>query len=282
MAKHTDHSNIGTDISPVAADFPVSLPSIGFVEYTHWEKGKSVAPHSHEDMFQFDYFPQGQGTYAIDGQQYQIDPSVFFLVYPGHIHEITNSPDNLLENLTAKFGHNNWPDGFFPATIKLSHGPVAELSRLFRRAISAGVLTDPVHRAVASYRLGELLVLLRYAWEQDQGTGSGTKYTALAKAYMSQHLAEPITLHDLSDSVGIAREHLCRAFKEDTGKTPFAYLRELRVINATKLLKSTELDIATIAAQTGFGGAGHMSRIFQKHIGISPSRFRRQQSTKAS
>jgi len=274
MAKHTTHSNIAADISPA------SLPSIRFVEYTHWEEGKSVARHSHEDMFQLDYFPHGQGTYTMDSQQYQIDPSVFFLVPPGHIHEITSSPENLLENLTLKFVHSNLSDGFLPAAMKLSHRPVAELSRLFRRAISAGVLTDPAHQAVASYRLGELLVLLRYAWEQDQGTGAGTKYTALAKAYMGQHLAEPIMLHDLSDSIGIAREHLCRAFKEDTGKTPFVYLRQLRVAKAATLLKSTELDIATIAAQVGFGGSGHMSRVFQKHMSISPSRYRRQQSIK--
>ena len=48
----------------------------------------------------------------------------------------------------------------------------------------------------------------------------------------------------------------------------------LRIEAAIKLLSSTDLSIADIAYQTGFGSATYMTRVFKKKLNTTPGKYR--------
>ncbi len=89
-------------------------------------------------------------------------------------------------------------------------------------------------------------------------------------------LHRDLSLDDLAGAAGCSRAHFARAFRAATGQTPHAYLRERRVERARRLLATTRLDAAAIAAQTGFSSPSHFGRVFRSVTGVTPGTYRRQ------
>ncbi len=95
-----------------------------------------------------------------------------------------------------------------------------------------------------------------------------------AVALMRERLAEPVTLADLAAEVHLSVFHLVRVFKETTGETPHRFLTRLRIEEAKRLLRTTDLALDRIAARCGFAGPGPLSTAFQRHTGTRPSAYR--------
>ncbi|MFI6518072.1 helix-turn-helix domain-containing protein [Spirillospora sp. NPDC050679] len=95
-----------------------------------------------------------------------------------------------------------------------------------------------------------------------------------AVTLMRERLADPITLAGIADEVHLSVYHLVRVFKEATGATPYRYLTRLRIEEAKRLLRDTDLTIAQIASRCGFASPGALSAAFLRHTGARPSAYR--------
>lgn len=95
-----------------------------------------------------------------------------------------------------------------------------------------------------------------------------------AIAVMRERLAEPLTLADIAGEVYLSAFHLLRVFKEATGETPHRFLTRLRVEEAQRLLRGSDLSIAEIAPRCGFASPGALSTAFLRHTGVRPSVYR--------
>ncbi len=95
------------------------------------------------------------------------------------------------------------------------------------------------------------------------------------KTYIEAHLAQPVTLEDLAAVAGLSRFHLCRAFRDSTGLPPHAYLTRQRLALARRLLRTTPLAISEVARACGFASPNQFATSFRKHVGVTPSAFRR-------
>ncbi|WP_225727281.1 MULTISPECIES: AraC family transcriptional regulator [unclassified Nocardia] len=95
-----------------------------------------------------------------------------------------------------------------------------------------------------------------------------------AVAMMRARIADPVTLADIAGEVHLSVFHLVRVFKEATGVTPYRYLTRLRIEEAKRLLRDTELTIAQIASRCGFSSPGALSTAFVRHAGARPSAYR--------
>ncbi|WP_431971002.1 helix-turn-helix domain-containing protein [Nocardia sp. bgisy134] len=93
-------------------------------------------------------------------------------------------------------------------------------------------------------------------------------------ATMRARLADSITLADIAGEVHLSVYHLVRVFKEATGVTPYRYLTRLRIDEAKRLLRETDLTIAQVAARCGFASPGALSTAFLRHTGARPSEYR--------
>jgi AraC family transcriptional regulator len=95
-----------------------------------------------------------------------------------------------------------------------------------------------------------------------------------AIAVMRGRLAEPLTLAGIADEVYLSVYHFVRVFKEATGETPHRFLTRLRVEEAQRLLRGSDLSIAKIASRCGFASPGALSTAFLRHTGMRPSAYR--------
>ncbi|MBP1744620.1 MAG: helix-turn-helix-domain containing protein, AraC type [Firmicutes bacterium] len=91
--------------------------------------------------------------------------------------------------------------------------------------------------------------------------------------YIEEHLNSSITLRDLARAAGYSQWHSSRIFKELTGKTPFEYIRELRLSRAALELRDGHKKVADVAFDFVFDSHEGFTRAFSRQFGVSPKKF---------
>ncbi|PAY08288.1 AraC family transcriptional regulator [Bradyrhizobium sp. UFLA03-84] len=84
-----------------------------------------------------------------------------------------------------------------------------------------------------------------------------------------------VSLAALATDVGLSRFHFCRAFKESTGLSPHAWLRQHRLEQAMNMLRDTDASVVSVAAALGYGSQTAFAAAFRKLTGETPSDWRR-------
>lgn len=74
--------------------------------------------------------------------------------------------------------------------------------------------------------------------------------------------------------VGTYREKLTLMFREQTGMTVFAFIREARIARGVALLQQTDIDVQDVALLIGFHNAGNFATAFRERMGMTPSAYR--------
>ena len=97
---------------------------------------------------------------------------------------------------------------------------------------------------------------------------------ARVQSFINAHLAEGLRLKQLAGVVHMSTFHFSRMFKQATGRSPHAYLTELRVEQAKRLLTESTLPLIEVAARVGFQTQGHFTGVFHRHTGLTPRVFR--------
>lgn len=93
--------------------------------------------------------------------------------------------------------------------------------------------------------------------------------------YLEEHYRENITLEGLCRWFGYSRTRLNQLFREYTGTSICRYLMDIRLENACKSLRNSELSIYSIATESGFSNQNYFSRQFKKYIGCTPGEYRK-------
>ncbi len=93
------------------------------------------------------------------------------------------------------------------------------------------------------------------------------------QSFIESHLKEPITLHKLAGAAGYSPWHAAKLFKELTGKSPFEYIRTVRLSRAAVRLREENLKVVDVAFDFVFDSHEGFTRAFSKEFGLSPHRF---------
>jgi AraC-like DNA-binding protein len=95
-----------------------------------------------------------------------------------------------------------------------------------------------------------------------------------AKAVLSAHFTEHMTLDELGRAVNVSPFHLARSFRRHTGYTLHEYRTHLRLRAALERLAAGDEELAVIARAVGFSSHSHMSATFRRAFGVPPSSVR--------
>ena len=94
--------------------------------------------------------------------------------------------------------------------------------------------------------------------------------------YIMAHYQEEVTLPDLAKAALYSPWHALRAFSELVGKTPFDYLRAVRLSAAAKKLRDTNMSVLDVALESAFGSHEGFTKAFPREFAISPQRYRKE------
>jgi AraC-like DNA-binding protein len=95
-----------------------------------------------------------------------------------------------------------------------------------------------------------------------------------ARELLHERLVDPPGLDELAAAAGTRPSTLLRSFREAYGLPPHAYLTQLRIRTARRLLENG-LPPAAVAAAVGFFDQAHLTRHFQRTVGVPPGVYQR-------
>ena len=104
-------------------------------------------------------------------------------------------------------------------------------------------------------------------------TKSTTRLARDIKAYLDLSFTEDITLDGLAARFFVSPSHLCRVFKAEIGRRPFAYINDLRIDRAASLLRSG-LAMSQVRDICGYHSDQHFIKEFRARMDTTPGRFR--------
>ncbi|WP_019930097.1 GlxA family transcriptional regulator [Nocardia sp. BMG111209] len=92
--------------------------------------------------------------------------------------------------------------------------------------------------------------------------------------WLPEHLGEDLSVAVLARRAGLSERHFARAFRAETGCTPAAFVENLRVEAARRLLESTELTVGAVARAVGYRHGETLHRVFARRLATTPERYR--------
>ncbi len=98
---------------------------------------------------------------------------------------------------------------------------------------------------------------------------------AVAVRFIRSNACRNIGVTDVLEAVAVSRRSLERRFRATLRRGLAEEIRRVRMDRAKSLLSGTELPIAQVAANSGFSEAKHLSTVFRRETGVTPSEHRR-------
>ena len=247
-------------------------------------QGHAYDPHWH-DSYLVGVTEQGVQQFNCRRARHQSTPGKVFLLEPGDIHDgeaptaegftyrmLYLAPQWLQRELAAVF--EKAPD----------HGQLGFTNTLAtdaRLAQATSLAFETLHRGelkiVRQTALDGLLERLtrHLHWRTRYGEDPRLPLVAQkAREYLHANAQYDIGLDQLATATGVDRFRLTRAFKAAYGIAPHAYLVQLRLANARRMLAQGEQP-AAVAMALGFADQSHLGRWFVRAYGLTPALYRK-------
>lgn len=143
-------------------------------------------------------------------------------------------------------------------------------------------LNKPFNETELKARIANLLALkaerdeaISYMGEGEESGDSDevqTHFIEKLKAYVKERITDSeITSDDLCQAVNMSRRQLFRKIKTETGFTPGAFVREIKLLEARKLIEERKGNtVSEISYAVGFSTPSHFAKIFEERFGLHP------------
>lgn len=153
--------------------------------------------------------------------------------------------------------------------------PSAELLLGKSEGIASAISTIPITNGelVDSY-IRIMTVCARYLTLSNAVASQMPSIVESAKRYIHDNFSEKIGIGELCNHLGCSKSTLIKLFKEECGITVGAYITEVRLAEAERLLSGSDASMGEIARECGFCDQSYFSKVFVGKHGISPSDYR--------
>ena len=178
------------------------------------------------------------------------------------IHFTGNQAEKLLSDAQLPIGK--------PIDISIDEKIISEFHSLFNEYIDHDFLSETT--AIAKF-IHIVSLFGRAATQLNKGHISISLINALK--YIDENYTKAIDIKELAKQEHISYTYFRAIFKKKTGASPNQYIIMLRLRNASRLLKQTELSVKEVAETVGFSDQMYFSRIFKKRFGVTPKDFRK-------
>jgi AraC family transcriptional regulator len=138
---------------------------------------------------------------------------------------------------------------------------------------------DPANARAAALRLVTFLAEPAEAETTGLRGGLASWQKRKVDRYLREHLEQPLRLDELAEQVHLSVSHFCRAFTKTFGDTPHTYIIRLRLELAQKMMLTTREPLSQIALACGLADQAHLSKLFRRCLGETPSAWRRKNIT---
>lgn len=253
---------------------PLYLMDVGFfpeAKYHFREREEGV------DEYILIYCVEGEGVIEVENRPYMIKKHEVFCIPPNKKHRYYASQDNPWSIYWVHFKGEDTKH--YPLTtcevIEVNSIPgetriITLFDILFRTLQRTYTQGNYIY---ISQVLGLILAEIYYR-EKVDGASKQDKHITAVIRYMYKNLDRNLRLEDLANELHLSKSYINTGFKKYANKSPIDFFIHLKMQEACKLLKSTDMYILEISHTLGYDDQYYFSRIFKKVIGVSPKEYR--------
>lgn len=242
-----------------------------------WEQcaaGHSFGPavRSH---FLFHFVLSGKGVFEHAGRRFELTAGQGFLIVPGESTRYTADEHDPWQYCWIGFDGTEAERILQDCSLSGQSPIYTDHSGLLGQELLR--LIDLFDReSTNTYRqLGQLyLCFAHMAGGASQASSTPQEHVERAISFMQSNFSYEIGVAEVARAVGIERSYLYRIFRRWQGCSPKEYLMQVRLQNAAKMLRSTQLSVTEIALSCGFREASLFGKQFKAAFGISPLKYR--------
>lgn len=248
---------------------------------------EKIEYHYHE-FYKILFFISGKGEYFVEGKRYALSPGDIVLIEKHNIHrpefEARTPCERMILYISPEFlSRNSRENCDLIECFGGDHDHVLRPDEKIRKSLFSIVLS--IEQELSSQRYGKEIVasgiLLRLLVElarsvRQKGVQKPSPMQPKSRQiqelvhYLETHLAEDISIDDLSERFYLSRYHMMRRFREETGTTIHSYLTDHRLMLARDLMEQG-MPATEVCFHCGFGSYSSFSRAYGKFFGTTPT-----------
>ncbi len=223
------------------------------------------------------YCIDGQGSIVVNDVRFELTSKQVFCI-PRHTRHLyyadSQDPWSIL---WVHFKGDN--AAYFPLNDLriIDLGPARTNERLmylFRQLIAILEQNYTLGNFIYASNLLTLILSEVYFREKESDTDKQNQYLTRVIRYMYNNLDKDLTLASLADHMQLSRSYLNSIFKKYARRSPVDFFIHLKMQQACKYLKMTDLRIYEVSIRLGYQDPYYFSRIFKKVIGVSPREYK--------
>ncbi|WP_338539861.1 helix-turn-helix transcriptional regulator [Paenibacillus tundrae] len=251
-------------------------------DHPHW----SFPTHKHDDLHEIIYVIDGKGSFTINGTKHSVQQGDLLVYNKGTLHEEKSDPEFPLSTYYCGF---RFHDGIHPDrdwVVSPGSEPVIrsnryseELCSLMQTMFNEFSIREDGYEYISHHVLKAILVII-HRMSHHQRTASeivlSNNLAERVKDYLDTNYRQPIKLKELADHFHIDFYYLIHMYSKHYGTSPYHYLIQRRMGEATRLLVSTKKKVWEIAKLVGYDNPNYFTILFTKTVGESPRSFRKQ------
>jgi AraC family transcriptional regulator, transcriptional activator of pobA len=257
-----------------------------------------VFPHRHS-FYHLVFFTKGSGNHSIDFNQFTVKPSQIYFMVPGQVHtwNFGDEVDGYLVNFSEEFFHSfllkpDYLEQFFflrgvteKSVVSISDSTTIKITALFEEMTVASEREIPLRQDLIRLLLLQIFIEIEHSDELADHRNRVDRHNTMLKNFrdlVENNFAKIKLPREYATVLSITPNHLNALCKEHLGLQAGEVIRKRIVLEAKRLLVSTDLAASEIAYQLGFIDNSYFTRFFKKQERISPEEFRKKSSRNSS
>lgn len=260
-------------------------------------KGSTFFEH-HHTAFEITMVIKGSGKYSTNNSEFSFEEGDIFFFSTDEVHWI-----NELNSYTEFFNIHFEPRFIWASNFGISSKDLIKiflnrvkkpLNKISKESNSAKTIQNLLHKIeneakakktqyqtlINVYLINILVEMIRsYKGELSDGdtlySSHTLHYTDKVLNYIDEHLANNLTLAELSDVAHMSKNYFSRQFRKLNGISPWEYITIKRIEKAIKYIESTDKTMLEIATLCGYNNTSNFYYAFKRVTGKAPGEYKK-------
>lgn len=242
--------------------------------------------HKHDNMLEILLVRSGSGVYIVDEKRYSIQKGDIIICNCNVLHDEDPTQSKNLNTYCCTLTDVQIAGLDKNCIINETTCPVVPSNELFETlenlmGMIYFLLASDIEQMeeTCSYLAVSLVAIIIQIIQKNETEDSLKKSTVellgiRIKQYIDTHYDESLTLESISKVMHINPYYLAHVFKDTIGYSPMQYIIRRRIGEAQSLLITTRYSVTQIANIVGYDNPNHFNILFNKYVGMSPSKYR--------
>lgn len=220
------------------------------------------------DFYDFTFMLNGSMTYYADGRKIVLEKGDAIFLKPNTLcsREQGTTPVHYVS-----FNFITGPEVEFPFDMHIKKCITTDIKKI----VSAFPLNHLSPKFYSKEKCQNILNFILLELLSMETANCNNNHVLRILKYIDEHLTEKLSLSSIAEIMHLSKEYISGIFSNETGKQLTYYINEQKSLLAKEIIINNEMTLSSIPQYLGFESYDYFSKTFKKHIGIPPSKLKR-------